>query len=61
VGTPYPTLGAGGLAPINLNELNNMTLAQISALAEWANEDFEIIAGDNIAVRRNKLRDHYTV
>jgi hypothetical protein len=61
VGTPYTTLGAGGLAPIDLNELNQMTLAQISALAEWANEDFEIIAGDNIAVRRNKLREHYTV
>eukprot|EP00549_Striatella_unipunctata_P017804 CAMPEP_0118693266 /NCGR_PEP_ID=MMETSP0800-20121206/11807_1 /TAXON_ID=210618 ORGANISM="Striatella unipunctata, Strain CCMP2910" /NCGR_SAMPLE_ID=MMETSP0800 /ASSEMBLY_ACC=CAM_ASM_000638 /LENGTH=39 /DNA_ID= /DNA_START= /DNA_END= /DNA_ORIENTATION= len=36
-----------------------MTLDRISLLAEWANDDFGIIAGDTVAIQRNKLLQHY--
>lgn len=60
VGTLYPVApGAGGFAPSNLDDLVNMTLDQISALSQWANDDFGIVAGDNVGQQRNKLRKHY--
>ena len=58
VGTVYPTAGFV-MAPTTPHELNNMTLARISLLAEWANDDFGIVAGDTVAIQRNKLLEHY--
>lgn len=55
VGSIYPV----GIAPATRDDLNNMTLGQISRLAEWANDNFGIVAGDGIATSRNKLLDHY--
>ena len=60
VGTVYPTAGVV-VAPTTPSELNSMTLAQISLLAEWANDDFGIVAGDTVAIQRNKLADHYLI
>ena len=60
VGTVYPVgVGVGGLAPNNMNELNGMSLDQISALSEWANDTFGILPGDNIGEQCDKLRHHY--
>eukprot|EP00523_Entomoneis_sp_CCMP467_P003265 CAMPEP_0168745756 /NCGR_PEP_ID=MMETSP0724-20121128/14785_1 /TAXON_ID=265536 /ORGANISM="Amphiprora sp., Strain CCMP467" /LENGTH=245 /DNA_ID=CAMNT_0008793485 /DNA_START=101 /DNA_END=838 /DNA_ORIENTATION=- len=55
VGTTYPN----ALAPATLYELDSWTSAQISALAEWANDDFGIVDGDTVEVRKSKLLDHY--
>ena len=55
VGAVYPA----AIAPVNKNELDSMTLAQISQLAEWANDHFGIVDADNVGQRRNKLHNHY--
>ena len=55
VGTVYPI----AFAPANADDLLNMTNAQMSRLAEWANDHFGIVAEDNVNVRRNKLLHHY--
>ena len=55
VGAVYPA----AIAPANKNELDSMTLAQISQLAEWANDHFGIVVADNVGQRRNKLHNHY--
>ena len=55
VGAVYPAT----IAPANKNELDSMTLAQISQLAEWANDHFGIVVADNVRQRRNKLHNHY--
>jgi hypothetical protein len=51
VGSTYPV----ELAPSNAEELNGMMMGRISALAEWANDDFGIDQGDHKGVRRVKL------
>jgi hypothetical protein len=55
VGTAYPA----ELAPANHFELSSMTLEEISALAEWANDHFGIADGDVLAARLAKLQMHY--
>ena len=55
VGTVYPI----EFAPANANDLGDMTNAQMSRLAEWANDHFGIVAGDPVEVQRNKLLHHY--
>ena len=55
VGTVYPI----EFAPANANDLGDMTCAQMSRLAEWANDHFGIVAGDPVEVQRNKLLHHY--
>ena len=57
-GTPFP---AGAQAPTNRDDIFAMNHAQISALAEWANETFGIVAGDNLTGRRRKLGMFYGV
>ena len=49
VGNPYPNF------PAPMNALVQMSHAEINLLAQWANETFGIIDGDNIGVRRTKL------
>jgi archaellum component FlaC len=56
IGTAYPD----NVAPRELDALVNMSLRQISVLAEWANDDFGIVRGDGAGVQRGKLLAHYT-
>jgi hypothetical protein len=55
VGTLYPA----AMAPATFTEITDMTLAQISVLAEWANDDFGIRPGDDEGTRQAKLLHHY--
>jgi hypothetical protein len=58
VGTLYPV--AQAFVPDTLAALNQMSASEISALAEWANEDFGIQAGDSLAVCRSQVFQHYS-
>ena len=42
------------------NDLNNLTMQQISNLARQAGTDFGIVHGDQVAVRRLKVLRHFT-
>jgi hypothetical protein len=63
VGTLYPVgLPVGQVfVPVDSHALYRMTLQQISELAEWANEDFGIVVGDDVTTRRVKLFQHYSI
>ena len=62
VGWPMPML-PDVYGPNEKRQMRSLpfTLDQISALSQWANDDFGIVAGDDAGVQRNKLRSHYTV
>jgi len=50
IGARYPNF------PASMNRLNALTRRQISVFAEWSNETFGIVDGDDVSTWRNKFR-----
>lgn len=62
IGTVYPTAAGGAVRfPRMWDDIDTLTHADISALAEWLNDDFGIVRNDAIGHRRRMVREHYTL
>jgi hypothetical protein len=55
VGAQPGPMGAGGIFPDDLDILLNLTHNQVLHIVQFYNDDFGILPGDNIVVRRRKL------